>query len=707
MSRFENDILPSAAPSPIIDSGKGPGPLTKMSVKGAGAGGAQEGRSGPVDGATMIFVDMIGGFALSVDGETRQPTSRKLKAIIAYLCLQRTASESRERLAGLLWSESDSERARNSLRQSVAELRLLLGEKAGGSITSSRLVLGLARDALACDLDEVIADAERGIAHDKLLDAAQPIEALLADIEDIDPEFRVWLKAKRSAIADRLLRALDKTLGASGPLSEAQERNARAMLAIDGTHEVAARALITHYARSGAEARAQQVYNDLWRLLDEVYDTEPSPETQSLIADVKRGVIAGSPAPQARGALSIGLFVGRLDPDGASAESRVRMLAFRLQLIASLVRFREWRVFDEADFVRHRESDGEATRYFRLDLAPIGDLGIGVTLKDAASGRVLWSEIPQLESGGWSDSHVRTIKRLANALNVQVSSAQLSRIEEWRGIPRDLYDRWLNAYTKLMDYAVTEWDRSLDELRGVVAEAPDFSPGFRSLAQWENARHIARPGVRRSRERHLRTLDIAKRAVELDPVDSRAHLCLAWSLALVDQPADARAHADIAIELNDGDPWTLISGANIVGFSGDVRAAVAAADSAMAATPLHSRAHLAYDAHVRFMAGDESACLNALELAQNSGYPGVGAWRIAALAQLGAFDDAASALDAVIADLRRQWTPGAPAHDQAVFDWLADQFPIADRAVAARLYGGLATARDRLARRRYWQTDSV
>ena len=48
---------------------------------------------------------------------------QKAAAVLSYLALTETKRESRERLVGLLWSRSDEEKARGSLRQVIRELR--------------------------------------------------------------------------------------------------------------------------------------------------------------------------------------------------------------------------------------------------------------------------------------------------------------------------------------------------------------------------------------------------------------------------------------------------------------------------------------------------------------------------------------------------------------------------------------------------------
>ena len=62
-----------------------------------------------------------------VDGRELMLSSRKSLAILTYLTLQSTRSESRERIAALLWSDSGGEHGRAALRQTLRRLKLDLG----------------------------------------------------------------------------------------------------------------------------------------------------------------------------------------------------------------------------------------------------------------------------------------------------------------------------------------------------------------------------------------------------------------------------------------------------------------------------------------------------------------------------------------------------------------------------------------------------
>ena len=79
--------------------------------------------------AAELRLSVLGGFALQrANGEAVQISNRKARALIAYLALTPNNTESRERLAGLLWSDRAEEQARGSLRQTLKQIRLLFAD---------------------------------------------------------------------------------------------------------------------------------------------------------------------------------------------------------------------------------------------------------------------------------------------------------------------------------------------------------------------------------------------------------------------------------------------------------------------------------------------------------------------------------------------------------------------------------------------------
>ena len=132
-----------------------------------------------------------------------------------------------------------------------------------------------------------------------------------------------------------------------------------------------------------------------------------------------------------------------------------------------------------------------------------------------------------------------------------------------------------------------------------------------------NIEHFVHPGFFRNREKAEATLELAKTAVQLDPVDSRAHLCCGWSYAMAFREAEAAAHMELACELNDNDPWTLLSTSHYLAFCGSVELARLRAEQSMALSPAPSYLEWAYHCITRFLCADYDGALDASDRARD------------------------------------------------------------------------------------------
>src|SRR6478735_5205392 len=104
-------------------------------------------------GTQRLSMSLVGRFALRFDGRTVELRTRKAAAVLGYLALSETKRESRERLVGLLWSRSDEEKARASLRQVVRELRHVLEDAGFAGFSAGRLTLGFDREQVEVDIE--------------------------------------------------------------------------------------------------------------------------------------------------------------------------------------------------------------------------------------------------------------------------------------------------------------------------------------------------------------------------------------------------------------------------------------------------------------------------------------------------------------------------------------------------------------------------
>src|SRR5262245_33906393 len=77
-----------------------------------------------------LLIDLIGPFELKMERGGRLRVPKKAQALLAFLALQKGRPIPRDQLATLLWGNSATEQARQSLRQCLAALRRAMGATA-------------------------------------------------------------------------------------------------------------------------------------------------------------------------------------------------------------------------------------------------------------------------------------------------------------------------------------------------------------------------------------------------------------------------------------------------------------------------------------------------------------------------------------------------------------------------------------------------
>jgi class 3 adenylate cyclase/DNA-binding SARP family transcriptional activator/tetratricopeptide (TPR) repeat protein len=665
------------------------------------------------DAATgeALRISLFGPSSLQVADRDIRLRSLKARAMLGYIALSATLQESRERLVGLLWSEAEEDKARATLRQLLHDLRGTLAQAGYHGLRVGAREIGLDRETIEVDVWAVIGAAEAGEAHPLLLERPRLADELLAGLDDLDPAFRVWLLAKRTTLRDRLLRGLETALvDADGRRAI---RIAEAIINLDPTHEEACRCLMRARAEAGDTAGALRAYKTLWDLLDQDYGMEPSAPTQQLVAAIKTGMIEPKPVAT-RAAASGPHHPGTASRDAHALKRGTRLAlslqpvgmrgidpdrahlvqGFRQHLIASLIRFREWKVTD-APFYPPETGVGEdiCGRYELQMLAYQGGgaVHLMLVLKDLETSLYVWSEGFELNLESWFEAQRRIVQRIAMALNVHVSAERLRRLSDEPDIPLGTYDRWLRAQARLLTFDPAHWKWLERELNEIVSQVPNFAPAHCSLASLNTILHIVHPGVYRSRLRERRSLDVARTAVQIDPVDTRAQLCLGWSYAMGKHYGQGEVHMDLACELNPNDSWTLISAALFHAFCGRSRRALALAARSLDLGLAPSRTHWAYQVSIQFLSGDYEATIDAADRARDiiRTLPG---WRAAALFNLGRHEEAAADAARFLTGIRENWFGAEPASDEAITRWLLHLYPIRHREDWERLRDGLLGA---------------
>jgi len=669
--------------------------------------------------AARLTVSLVGRPSIMFGGRQIELRTQKASAVLSYLALTEAKHESRERLVGLLWSRSDEEKARASLRQVVRELRSAFEDAGYGGFSAGRLSIHLNVEKVEVDIESIVRLAESGSVHPLLLNTPDIGERILEGMDDLDPSFRIWVLAKRQTILDRLMRSLGSGLVAPHIAPGTKTEIAAAIANLDPTHEEACCHLMRVHAEEGDVAGALRIYKSLWNLLDRDYGMEPSPVTEELVADIKLGAFErpasrlgaplepdggaarashahpGAPiAPEARqfaAVAKIRLVLRPFQMHGVDNDHAHLVQGFSLHLAACLVRFREWSVVDRPPAAVALPLDSPQYCIETTAYQAGAEINMVMVLRDEATGIYVWSESLRLGLDNWFETQQRIIRRIATSLNVQLSAERLMRLAGEPDVSLDIHDRWLRGQNLMTKFDPESWQRAVTIFRDAILENPSFSPCYSSLVQMNNIEHYVHPGLMRDFDKARATLEFAKTAVELDPVDSRAHLCCGWSYAMALREAEAAPHMEFACELNDNDPWTLISCALYLAFCGSIEQARMRAEQSLGLSPAPSYLEWAYHGIIRVLCGDYAGAVAACDRAHGV-VQILGAWRAAALFHLGQPLKAREEAQRLINGIRSFWVgPSAPT-EEAVVRWVLQAHPISVKARWETLRDGLRGA---------------
>lgn len=663
---------------------------------------------------------LLGEPAARVGAAELRTVNRKLICALAILALSRDRRASRDQVASRLWSESGQARARGSLRQMVTAMRKDFEEVGFDGYEATRSQLALRSGRVATDAEHLLDRAAAGEVHPALLDSVDLPAALMRGWDDVDPAFAEWLEAERDRLRERLRRAMRQILDHAGIDAPAGRDAAKALLRLDPTQERVAFALMTSLARGGDGAAALAVFGDLRRMLELAHDAAPGRELQALADRIRAGDFGSGDAAGGEAGASVGAGAGagaetrpgrsaRPDPvlevepfrlHGGGEAERAALDGLRDALIAAMVRFRELKVAEvdapRPDDGAPAEGDGGGVRYaLRASARPRpGGLSISMTLRERTSGEFLWSETEELDldpSAPGADPASAAARRDAQLRNMAIAlNVNLAR-ERARKDEDSLRDVWLRSQRLILEFDPVSWRRARDELRALIARAPDYAPAWSALVQVENTSHIARPGVMRDPVRSREAVATALRAVELDPLDSRARLGLGWAQVYAGRWEAAEGAFDMAMSLNPHDAWILTSAAQAMAVFGRHELAARHAAAALQATQLGNRSRWGYHASIRLFAGDYGPALEAGILAGDS-HANSGGWRAAALAHLGRRAEAREEAGRLVSRLARVWVAETTPDPAACARWLMGVLPTRRAEEWERFRDGLALA---------------
>jgi DNA-binding SARP family transcriptional activator len=579
------------------------------------------------DGAQKVRLLLFGGFRLQFGKGVDLPlSSRKGRALIAYLCHSPGMTASRDKLADILWGDNDTAHSRNSLRQTLGVLRKELPEPASGLLIAGRDAIALRTSLVECDTSTFLEGL--GVqSAEQLESAAESYTGQFLDgFHSGSDVFEVWATMERERLAGVAITLFERL--ARMTAGERAIGHARRLLTIDPAREASYRLNIELLAVNGHRDLAIKTYDACLAILKEEYGVAPSEETARLIESILKQVngkrdLSDSQVSIARAAHSsaneavveilpfVSLtgesseeFVSRgLVQDITSALSNQRLV------VRSFVSPRagangEASSFTESPANRYFLSGGVQTVFNRIR--------VNIQLVDSKSGHTVWAERFDGAAEDLLEFQDRVAQSVAIAIRIEL------QLTSWK--VRDKSPPGGPEVRKLVNQSLTKYyeftQESLRESLELAEQALQIEPN--------NARAVRTTSVALSMgmafgsfpisaENLARAVECGEAAVRTVPNDEIARTYYAFALLCAGRNEEAVSELQHAIEINPDYPNARGDLAEHYALMGRTEDALRQANEA---TRLNSwdpvefwRHH--YIALAKFAAGDDEGALDA------------------------------------------------------------------------------------------------
>jgi TolB-like protein/DNA-binding SARP family transcriptional activator len=471
---------------------------------------------------------LFGGFqARAAEQEIAIP-GRKERALLAYLALPAGEARSREKLAGLLWSDRADSQARESLKQAVFKLRRSLEPIQPPPLIANREFVSLDRSAVTVDVSEF----EHLIGQnttDALVQASALYRGDLLDSLDLrDGAFDEWLLVEQQRLrhmAREMLATLMDRQMSQGAYDQAAAA-ARRLLAIDPLREAAHRALMNIYRAQGQTALALRQYQLCCAALQSELGVRPEAETERLYHSIRENRTisreaaplssAGPPAadvPPPNGTtaaakdLDIGLSSDKpsvavlpftnlsADPEqGYFAEGIVEDLVTQLSRLRDLlVIARNSTMAFKGRSVRVQEVARELGVRYVLEgsVRRSGDrIRVTAQLVDAATGAQIWAERYDRQLTDFFELQDEITKAVTVALQVNLTEGDTARVAAEGTRNLQAWEAFLQGKAALLTFTKLDNLRARRFLEQAIRHDPEYGLALAALAHthWLDAR---------------------------------------------------------------------------------------------------------------------------------------------------------------------------------------------------------------------------
>ena len=444
---------------------------------------------------------LLGVFELRLsDGQAVDLPGQKDRALLAILALARGAPQSRDKLAGLLWSDRGDPQARDSLKHALTRVRQSLGEALSDALITDRQTIRLDPARVAVDAVHFEQLARAGTPE--ALERASALAAgdLLDGISIRDAGFEEWLRAERQRLRRLQEDALNGLLAPGLPI-ETRERAARRLIALDPLREAATRALMQVHLERGETAQAMKLFETLKDRLHAELGVKPEPETMRLQEALRQGrptpAVASPADPSGKPSIAV-LPFQNLSGDPEQEYFADGMVE---EIITALSRLR-WL------FVIARNSSF-TYRNRAMDVRQIGrELGVRYILEgsvrkaanrvritgqllDVSTGAHLWAERFDGTLEEVFDLQDQVATKVVGAIAPKLEQAEIERAKRKPTESLDAYDHFLRGLACVYRWSKRDSDEALQHFSRSIALDPDYASAYGMAARCYSARKVS------------------------------------------------------------------------------------------------------------------------------------------------------------------------------------------------------------------------
>ncbi len=643
---------------------------------------------------SAVRLRLLGGFELTGAGtEIPAQPRRILRSLISLLALAPAGGWPRDELCHLLWGERDTEQARASLRQALAEVRRLLGDT---SIVTDR-------DTAAFNPLAVHVDAIEFARLVKMKDDEGAAAIYRGDFLDgvsvSGGAFADWLLVERTRLHDMAAEALSRLV--ERQKGETAIATAQRLLTIEPFREETHRTLMRLYWSRGDRSVALKQYQTCRQNLERELGVSPDAETEGLFRQIQQQASPGDRAPEAASrkaetlsaaaatrsrpsvwgrvvpgiVAAVGLVAGAawfaneppqpaqkplvavmpFEAIAGDADSKHLALGLTEEIITDLARVPEFQVM-----ARHATATLAGTAATAQDIGGKlnasyivqgsiqrqGDeLRITAQLSDTASNKSLWSDRWQRPVADLFAIQAEISEKITNRLSGGNGLIQAAgRVAAHRKPPGNLsaYELYLLGTEKLEQINQPDVEEAIVLLRRAVALDPGLA---RAWIELHNA-HAVLANMGGDMEANYKLAEEAAiRALELDPGDPEAHMVRGFSYGYANDFVRAEEHIRRALSMAPNQWETLTFYISWAPGFGEAERGAELVEEAIRLNPAYPMWAARMYAYAYFMVGRYQDALKMMERVDNDS---LGTWmwpyKAGALAAVGRTEEAGQAV---------------------------------------------------------------